>query len=131
MFTIDCEACGEDLMVDLHETSEDYYKDINYLINETGDIIEATLQKYLIYKCPLCKGIYKYTYKDWEERIRRKIAKEIMEVRKVKVFSEINPRSVNADHGLSFCGQCSGYAGDGSCLNDIITQCPIRKKDGV
>ncbi len=131
MFTIDCEACGEDLMVDLHATSDEYYKDIHYLINETGNIIEATLQKYLVYKCPLCKVTYRYTYKDWEERMRKKIAKEVMEVRKVDVFSKINPMSVNADHGMSFCGQCSGYAGDGNCLNDIISQCSIRKSDAI
>lgn len=53
---------------------------------------------------------------------------EVMEVRKQKMFSEnINPQTINPDNGLEYCGQCSGYAGDGHCLVDVIKQCTIRK----
>ena len=45
----------------------------------------------------------------------------------MKAFSALNPGTVNADNGLEFCGQCTGYANDGYCLIDIIKQCSVRK----
>lgn len=129
MFRIECEKCGEDLMIDDRLTMDEYLKDMDYLINETGEIVEASLQEYLIYKCPLCESTYKYTYKEWEELYRKRLAKEIMEVRKIKMFrSHINPHAINPDNGIEYCGQCSGYDNEGNCLVDIINQCTIRKK---
>jgi len=127
MFSLECTHCGGDLIVDIAATSEAYYEGANYLVDSEGEIIERTIQNYLFYRCGLCNNVYKYTYKDWEESMRKKIAKDVMAIKKIEMFKNINPASVNADNGLSYCGQCSGYAGDGYCLNDIVKQCTIRK----
>jgi len=128
MFNILCDNCGEDLFIDEKSTLDEYMKDADYIVEEEGKIVEKSLQQYLIYKCRLCGKTYRFTYKEWEAKYRAKIAMEVMEVRKQKMFSEnINPQTVNPDNGLEYCGQCSGYAGDGNCLVDIIKQCTIRK----
>jgi phage FluMu protein Com len=132
MFEIECDECNDNLLVDLKETIDSYSDNMDYIVDDLGKIIESTLQKYLVYKCPTCKKSYKFTYADWELRARKSIAYRVMEVRKQKMFrEEINPQSINPDHGLEQCGQCSGYAGDGWCFVDIIKQCTIRKKDAV
>jgi hypothetical protein len=128
MFSISCDKCGEDLIIDDRATSDEYMKDMDYLVVEEDKIVEKSLQQYLIYRCGLCDKTYRLTYKEWEAKYRQKIAMEVMEVRKQKMFSEnINPQTINPDNGLEYCGQCSGYAGDGHCLVDVIKQCTIRK----
>jgi hypothetical protein len=132
MFDIDCDNCGESLIIDLKETADAYSENVRCILDSKGDIVENSIPQYLIYSCALCKKTYKFTYQDWEKRLREKIFREVMEIRKQKMFrEEINPLLIKADNGLSYCGQCSGYDGSGYCLNDIIKRCTIRKKDGV
>jgi len=128
MFEIECDKCGNNLIIDEQATKDEYLKDMNYLVDSAGKIIDSTIQQYLVYRCLHCGTIYKFTYKDWENRLRLKIAGEIMEVRKQQMFEEIiNPQTIRSE-AREFCGQCSGYFGDGYCLVDVIKQCTIRGK---
>jgi len=130
MFEIDCDNCGSNLMIDDLSTMSEYLKDADYLVDEVGAIVEKALQQYIVYRCPNCDNTYKFTYQDWEKIKRRLIAEEVMEVRKQHMFrNELNVQTIDADNGVNFCGQCSGYFNDGTCLVDIIKQCTIRKKD--
>lgn len=131
MFELSCDECGGALVVNLYATANDYLGSAQYNIDEdSGKIVEDSIQQYLIHTCAVCKKEYKFTYGEWEKRQRIAIAETVMEMRKQKMFrTEINPRIIDADNGVSFCGQCSGYFNDGTCLNDIIKQCTIRKKD--
>jgi len=130
MLTINCEVCGGELIIDEQKTIDEYLKDADYLIDkDSGKLISNSIQQYLIYRCSICNKIYRYTYKEWEAKYREKLAMQVMEIRKQKMFAEdINPQLIDPDNGLEFCGQCSGYAGDGYCLVDIIKQCTIRKR---
>ena len=128
MFSIKCDNCGEEIFIDGSETFDSYMKNYNYLMDDKGKIVEGSINQYLIYKCPLCNKRYKFTYKDWEKRFREKIAQDVMEARKMEMFSkQINPQTIDPDHGVEFCGQCSGYDGTGYCFVDVIKQCTIRK----
>jgi uncharacterized Zn finger protein len=130
MFEIDCDNCGSELVVDELTTMMEYLSDADYLVDDVGSIVEKTLQQYLVYRCLNCEKTYKLTYQDWEKIKRRLIAEEVMESRKQHMFrEELNVQTINADNGVEFCGQCSGYFNDGTCLNDVIKQCTIRKKD--
>lgn len=128
MFDLGCEKCGGLIQIDEYLTAEEYSKDMDYLVDEVGHLVEATIQKYLVYRCGVCGTTYRFTYKDWEERIRIKVAKMTMGIRKRKMFEgDINPMRIDPDNGLKYCGQCDGYDGEGNCLVDIIKQCTIRK----
>jgi hypothetical protein len=127
MFDIECEKCGGLLIIDQQATSRQFYKDMDYITNDVGEIVEKTLQNYLIYRCKMCGNSQKYTYKDWELMYRKRIANDVMTIRKINMFKSLNPETLNPDNGIDYCGQCSGYGGDGYCLNDIIKQCTIRK----
>ena len=127
MFDIRCEKCNSMLIIDQRATTKQFYNDMDYMVDDVGKIVEETLQNYLIYTCGMCESSQKYTYKEWELQYRKKIASEIMLVKKLNMFKTLNPETIKEDNGLSHCGQCDGYAGDGYCLNDIIKQCTIRK----
>jgi hypothetical protein len=128
MFDLECEKCGGMIQIDEYLTAEEYGKDMDYLVDEVGHLVESTIQKYLVYRCISCDATYRFTYKDWEKHIRVKVAKIAMDLRKQKMFAEdINPMMIDPDNGLEYCGQCDGYDGEGNCLVDIIKQCTIRK----
>ena len=131
MFEILCDNCGEELVADYRSTLDEYNKDMDYIVEDIGKIVESSLQQYLVYTCMLCDKVYKFTYKDWERRYRERLAMDVMEIRKREMFKAVNPQSIDPDNGLEYCGQCSGYAGDGNCLVDIIKQCTIRKDRDV
>jgi len=127
MFEIECDKCNGNLIADELAIGDEYLKDMNYLFDSAEKIVEAAVQQYLIYKCLNCDAVYKFTYKDWEERLRLKIFKDILEVKKQKMFREdINPQLIKSGE-KAYCGECSGYFGDGNCLTDVIKQCTIRK----
>lgn len=130
MFEIYCDGCGSELEVDSQATFDEYYKEFERLVNSVDTIVEITAPNYLLYKCINCESAYKLTYKEWEERHRTKIAEEVVEFKKQQMFREkINPQTIRPNSGSRFCGQCSGYFGDGNCLNDVIRQCTIRKEN--
>jgi DNA-directed RNA polymerase subunit RPC12/RpoP len=60
MFEINCEKCGSELIIDMIATRDEYNKDMNYLLDDKSEVIESTIQQYLIYKCLDCGEIYKY-----------------------------------------------------------------------
>lgn len=129
MLSIRCEKCNGVLLVDESATISMYLKDDpKYVVDiDTEKLNSESIQDYLVYRCSICTEVFNITYKEWEQRYRMAIANEVMEIRKRHAFKNINPETVSEDNGISFCGQCSGYAGDGYCLNDIIRQCIIRK----
>jgi hypothetical protein len=129
MLPIVCDKCNGELVLDEALTIEEYMKDMDYFVDELGNIQDSCIQQYMFYVCSFCKTAYKFTYKDWEQRMRLRIAKEAMDLRKQKMFAEdINPYTIDPDNGIDYCGQCDGYDGEGNCLVDIIRQCTIRKK---
>jgi len=129
MFVLPCEKCGGRLILDEISTMTEYAKDMDYLVDEIGNLVEKSIQKYLIYRCADCADEQKLTYKDWETRMRLKIAKDAMGLRKQIMFSrDINPHTLDPDNGLEYCGQCDGYDGEGNCLTDLVKKCTIRKK---
>ena len=127
MFVVDCMKCGNPLMLDEISTRDEYLKDMAYMVDEEGRLIEDTIQQYLIYRCQGCNSTYKLTYKEWEKLFRLKVAWEVMQLRKAKMFrQEVNMLLVNPDNGIEFCGQCDGVDKEGNCYKDVIKQCTIR-----
>jgi uncharacterized protein with von Willebrand factor type A (vWA) domain len=128
MFNLECEKCGSELLIDENLTLDEYMKDMDYLVDEISDIQEASIQQYLIYRCCRCGAEYKFTYKEWERRIRIKTANLAMKLRQQQMFArEIDTKSIDPDNGLEYCGQCQGIDGEGNCFIDVIKQCTIRK----
>ncbi len=131
MFSLKCEKCDNNGMIVINEklTLDEYMKGANYLVDELGELQEASIQQHLIYQCIKCEELYKFTYRDWEKLMRMQIAKDVMSIRKQKMFrTELNPYDIDPDNGLEYCGQCDGFDNEGNCLVDIIKRCTIRKK---
>ena len=131
-FNLNCDNCGGLIYFDESATINAYSHDMDYKVDDTGKLVESLIQQYIVYTCGSCGESFRFTYKDWEKRMRLKLAYHVMNVKKAKMFAEdINPYDIDEANGLGYCGQCNGYGGDGDgwCLNDIIKQCTIRKGD--
>ena len=127
MYEILCEKCNGTLIVDTELTKNEYMEEPLFNISTSNEIIEATINNYLVYRCINCERYFKYTYKEWEYLFRKKLTKEIMELKKIIAYKQIDPMSIDADKGLLHCGKCSGYDGLGNCFKDLYDQCTIRK----
>ena len=127
MFEIKCERCGSKVIPDEMSTRDEYLKDMSYMVDVNGKLLDSSVQQYLIYMCIKCGESYKLSHKEWEKRFRKKIAEDTMHVRKVEAFKKMNPYIIDPDNGLEFCGQCDGIDKEGHCYVDIIKQCTMRK----
>ncbi len=128
LYDIECEECGSVLLLDEELTIDFYYADEPFKVKEDGEIIEDTINKYLVYRCMGCEKYFKYTYQDWERLFRIKLSTLVTEVKKSAAFKNLDPESIREDGGLEFCGICEGYDNAGNCLKDIIEHCEIRLK---
>lgn len=104
----------------------------NLLINVDfhNDLIKYIQDKWvssvLYYKCDNCGNVVEYTFKEIEEKARESVARDVMNIRKQSMFRTINPKTINPDNGLEFCGICDGIDGEGNCYSDIVKQCTIK-----
>ena len=126
-YSIECEECEGELVLDEELTISFYYDDKPFKVKETGEIIEDTLNTHLTYRCLDCEKLFHYTYKEWERKFREKLAKFVTRTKKMAAFKNMDPKEIMQDRGLSFCGVCEGYDRAGNCFNDVIERCDIRK----
>lgn len=126
MFDVRCDVCDSLINLDFNRTIKSYYKDMDYVVDESGNIKDSSLQKYMIYKCSKCGKVYKFTFRELELRIRRQIAKTAMSFKRNEAFKNIKPNSIDPDNGFEYCGKCPGYDGEGNCFIDVMNQCIIR-----
>ena len=119
-----CELCGGPLEIDETVTINDY--SIIISANETNvfDKVEDIVTKYLVYKCLNCGQTFKYTYKDLEKNIRKKITEKVL---MLIVKGQIDASSCLQDKFLIYCGKCNGLDGLGSCTESIFNKCEINR----
>lgn len=122
--SINCELCGGILILDEGATVDDYSIVVSANIDNLFDKVENIIGKYLVYKCTICGAIYKYTYKDFEKALRKKMTERLL-------FSIahgfIKNNIVLSDSYLYYCGKCSGFDGTGCCPKSIYDKCIIKR----
>ena len=125
---LNCEACGHELIYDPKITFDSYYSDIEFTIENIESKVEETVGLFLVYECPKCKCVYKYTYKEIEKIIRHEITKQVL-------LSIARGQMKNMvyimDGVLVYCGKCSGFDGRGSCTKKIYDKCEVKRFPNV
>ena len=84
MFSLECDKCCNSLVPDELLTIDEYMKDMSYILDDIGELQEASIQQYLVYRCNFCGNVKRFTYKEWEKLFRFKIAKIVMQLKKDK-----------------------------------------------
>ncbi len=117
---LNCEICGHELIYDPKATFGVYSNELENVELEVNEIVG----KFLIYECPKCKNIYRYTYKEIERTIRIETTKQIL----LLIASGQMKNMVSIMDGvLIYCGKCSGFDGNGSCTKKIYDKCEVKR----
>ena len=121
---LECELCKGALKIDIDGTVDDYiiYASINS--HNIFDKITDIIGKYIVYKCQVCGQIHKYTHKDLEYIVRKKLTERCFLLLSRGAVSKIN---FSSSSFLIYCGKCGGMDGKGSCFKEVYNSCEIKR----
>lgn len=122
---IKCEVCGNDISFIFDKTVDDYI--ILSKVNAVNvyDSVDKIINKHLVYRCNLCGQLYRYTYKEIELMIRKKIVEKALTVLASTQIPSIS--RVFMDKYMIYCGKCTGIDGSGCCTKTIYEKCDIKR----
>ena len=125
---LNCEICGHILVYDPKTAFDLYFSDVGSTVGDVKSNVDEVVGSFLVYECPKCKNIYRYTYKDIEKTIRINLTKQIL-------LSIARGQMKNIiyimDGVLIYCGKCSGLDGKGSCTKKIYDKCEVKRFPNV
>lgn len=122
-----CDFCEEGrIYYDPEETFRSYFVPETFALKDIKDLIDKSINEYLVFKCPMCGQIKKYTFKDIEKKVRENMYKRIIHMVSVKELR--NSKHLNSiDKTRIYCGKCEGFDGKGSCPIKIYEECRIKR----
>jgi len=66
-----CDSCNEGLLYfEPSKTLNFYFVPETFMLSEISEIIDKSINEYLVFKCRNCGAIIKYTFKDLEKKVR-------------------------------------------------------------
>lgn len=123
--SLKCEVCGNNIDFDYSATEDDYKIAVSATPATIYDKVDDIINKYLVYKCHTCGQVYRYTYKDIEKAMRRKLTEKVL---LLLVHNNISNKPAAAlEKFLVYCGKCTGLDGSGSCTKTVFKKCEIKR----
>ena len=124
---LECDFCEHGLLkYSPAETFEAYFSPESFSLEKIGDIIDETINEYLVFECSVCKAVVKYTYKDVEKKIRKNMYDKIIFALAMKDFKDSGAIGFT-NRTLVYCGKCQGFDAKGSCPIKIFNKCKLKK----
>lgn len=123
-----CKDCGGVSVIDMSATRDLYNKVEFYFIDDVDVVVEKNINGVLCFRCTECGVVEQLNHEAWFERVRVAVATKLLRDRALLLLTKYRGAGVDEDAGISYCGGCFGYGGDGWCLNDIISQCELGKR---
>lgn len=122
-----CDFCeGGRIYYDPPETFESYFIPETFILSEIKDIIDKTINEYLVFKCPICGSIKKYTFKDIEKKVRETMYSTLINMIAIKELR--SSKALNLiDKTLIYCGKCPGLDGKGACPVRVFEECKLKR----
>jgi DNA-directed RNA polymerase subunit M/transcription elongation factor TFIIS len=121
---VTCDICGSDISFNKQATVEAYKKTSDPKMDDILGSIDDILERYLVYSCNMCGAHYRYTYKELEKVMRRKVLERVLLVHAREYF-EVSP--IQLEKYLVYCGKCPGYDGSGRCPKTVFHKCKIKE----
>jgi hypothetical protein len=121
-----CSFCNESLLYfEPSETLNFYFVPETFVLSEIKDIIDKSINEYLVFKCRGCGAIIKYTFRDLEKRIRELLYENIINMISIKELRDSNLNTVKKI--FVYCGKCPGFDGKGSCPVETYNKCELKR----
>ena len=128
MFKLSCDNCSGELTLDSQRTTADYLETMKYEVIHKGSLVNENVPLYMYYVCIKCNSGCKLTPVEFEGKIREHMAYTALKIKRANIMEQIDPHKIDPDNGMEYCGECIGYDSHGSCLVDIIKQCPLLRE---
>lgn len=122
---INCEVCGGDIEFSFSDTSSDYTTLMRVNLVDIFDTVENIMMKHLVYRCGKCGQIYRYTYKDIENKVRKKLTEAALSLIVSKQLPDVS--YITNDKYFIYCGKCNGIDGSGCCPKSVFNTCDIKR----
>jgi len=125
--SLKCDFCEVGMIYyDPSETLNSYFVPETFALSEIGNIIDKTINEYLVFKCGMCGGIEKYTFKDIEKKVRESMYEQVINTLAIKELRSSGALNL-VDKTLVFCDKCKGFDGKGSCPVRIFNECKLKR----
>jgi len=120
-----CDFCNEGLLYfEPSETLNFYFVPETFMLSEIKNIIDKSINEYLVFKCYNCGSIIKYTFRDLEKKIRELMYENIVNMISIKELRNSNLNAVKKV--FVYCGKCQGFDGKGSCPIEMFEKCKLK-----
>ena len=128
--TMECPKCFRGrIFFNYYKTYNEYFRASNYLSNHKGEVLEDTIQLFLVYNCHTCGREFNLTFEEVERSLRKEIAKQVYEYKAAQYIKcEIQPKDITNNNVMILCGECKGFDGEGRCPDSFYERCILRKK---
>jgi len=124
---LNCDLCEMGrLYYDPSDTFNSYFVPETFALSEIGEIIDKTINEYLVFKCASCGSAKKYTFRDIEKKVREGMYKQIITSLAIKELRDAGAISF-VDKTFIYCGKCGGFDGKGSCPARIFDDCKLKR----
>jgi hypothetical protein len=121
-----CDFCRDGILYyEPAETTKAYFVPETFVLSEISEIIDKAINEYLVFKCPLCKNIVKYTLRDIENKIRNTMYQAVISMISIKELRKSNLNVVKKV--FIYCGKCHGFDGKGSCPVKMYDECKLKR----
>ncbi len=117
------------MALDYRLTGLFYDDNVTVLLDEDSDIQYNLLPEDFVFICRRCGYTKNIKVSDIIKHEQEKVCKFLLHMRLDAAYKLTDKTKVDEASGVSFCGMCKGVVDDsGYCYNDVILQCPVRKK---
>lgn len=122
-----CDFCEKGkLTYNPSKTFDAYFIPETFALSEISEIIDKSINEYLVFECRICDSNVRYTFKDIEKKIRDDLYEKVIDMVATKEFRDIG--AINfANKTLIYCGKCNGIDGKGSCFIKIFEDCKLKE----
>jgi uncharacterized protein YbaR (Trm112 family) len=119
-----CDICDGPLNLDPDTTVDEYAIYMAITAKNIHQKVDELIGAYLVYTCMACGHHHKYTTRDVEKRLRKKLTERALLVI-IKGF--VDESNIIADQFLIYCNKCKGLDGKGNCPRSIYDKCDIKR----
>ena len=121
-----CELCGSPLTFSGDSTVDEYAIYMSITPTNLNAKVEELINGYLVYDCTSCGNSHKFTSKEIERLMRKKLTERAL-LLLIRGLVEDTPPATSPDTYLIYCGKCQGFDGKGSCTKSIFDRCQIKR----
>lgn len=119
-----CEICGGSLYLDADTTVDEYTIFLASTPRNLSDSIDKIMMDFSVYVCATCGHIHKYTTKEVERFLRKKLTERAL---LILARGFVTPENILQSKFIIYCGKCQGSDGKGSCPRSIFDKCEIKR----